>query len=263
MEIIASRVLWSFVFLLAWLAVRGELPALLKALTDRRIAMRLTASAALITCNWLLYVWAVVHGRVVEASLGYFINPLVNVLLGTALLSERLNRAQWSAIGLAAVGVGYLALATGAFPWIPLGLAMSFGLYGLVRKVIRIESLPGLAIETLFLVPLALGYFLSSEAAGTAKFGHAGTLVDGMLIAIGPYTAITLFLFAYGARLIPYATVGVLQYITPTLQLLCGLLVFHEPFEASRALGFSFIWAGLLIYAADGLLRSRGRQAYA
>ncbi|HKT72851.1 MAG TPA: EamA family transporter RarD [Steroidobacteraceae bacterium] len=256
-EIIASRIAWSCVFVLIWLGWRRELSVLRETLGNRRVMARLCLTAALVTCNWLIYVWAVGHGRVVESSLGYFINPLVNVLLGTALLGERFNRVQWLAIAIAALGVVHLTVASGSLPWIPLGLALSFGLYGLVRKVVQIESLPALGVETLLLMPLALGYLFWAHSRGTLSFGHSGRLIDVMLIGSGPFTATALFLFAHGARRIPYATVGVLQYITPTLQLLCGLLVFRESFQSYRILGFSIIWVGLLVYATDGLWRAR------
>jgi chloramphenicol-sensitive protein RarD len=197
------------------------------------------------------------HGHVVDASLGYFINPLVNVLLGIVLLAERLNRAQWAAVVLAASGVAYLTYETGHVPWISLCLAFSFATYGFIRKVVHVEALPGLAAETLLLLPLAIAYLWWCEQSGTGAFGHSTTTIDLMLIGTGPLTAITLFLFAYAARLIPYSTVGLLQYIAPSLQLACGVLAMHESFGRARALGFALIWTALIIYAADGLRRAR------
>jgi chloramphenicol-sensitive protein RarD len=220
-QVIAHRVVWSCVFVLIWTELRGELSTLRATLANRSVVWRLAVTAMLITINWLVYVWAVMNDHVVESSLGYFINPLVNVLLGVALLSEKLNRAQWTAIALAASGVAYLTLVAGRPPWIALTLAFSFGIYGLIRKVVKVESLPGLATETLVLLPVAVVYLLWCESAGTGALGHAGPAVDALLIGSGPLTAITLFLFAYGARLLPYSTVGVLQYIAPTLQLAC------------------------------------------
>jgi chloramphenicol-sensitive protein RarD len=218
----------------------------------------------LITNNWAVYVWAVMNGHVVEGSLGYFINPLVNVLLGVALLSERLTRAQWTAVALAAIGVAYLTIAAGSPPWIALALAFSFGFYGLIRKVVKVESLPGLAVETLLLLPFAVGYLFWCESAGSGALGHARPAVAALLIGSGPLTAIALFLFAYGARLVPYSTVGVLQYIAPTLQLACGVFVLHERFERTRAVGFALIWAALVIYAGESLwLARKQRRAFA
>jgi chloramphenicol-sensitive protein RarD len=260
LQVIAHRVVWSCLLVLVWMVLRGELGEIKSALADRRILWRLTLSAVLISGGWLVYVWAVTHDRVVEASLGYFMNPLVNVLLGVALLSERLNRAQWTAVVLAAVGVTYLGFLSGSLPWISLTLAFTFAGYGLIRKVVHVEALPGLATETLLLMPLAVGYLLWCDAVGSGSFGHAGSAIDALLIGSGPLTAVTLFLFAYGARRIPYSTMGLLQYIAPTLQLACGVLVLHEPFEGRRVAGFALIWAALAIYAGDGLWTARAQD---
>jgi chloramphenicol-sensitive protein RarD len=259
-QVIAHRVVWSCVFVLVWTAMRGELSTLRATLVNRSVVWRLAATATLITISWLVFVWAVMNGHVVESSLGYFINPLVNVLLGVALLSERLTRAQWTAVALAATGVAYLTIVTGSPPWIALTLAFTFGIYGLIRKVAKVESLPGLATETLLLLPFAVAYLLWCESAGTGALGHAGPAITALLIGSGPLTAIALYLFAYGARLLPYSTVGVLQYITPTLQLACGVFAFHERFERTRAIGFALIWAALLLYAGEGLWLSRKQQ---
>src|SRR3984893_3610855 len=260
-QIIAHRIVWSCVFVLGWMYFRGELGSLRAALTNRGVVLRLAVTATLITANWFAYVYGVTHGRVVEASLGYFIGPLVNVLLGVVLLSENLTRAQWIAVALATLGVGYLTFMTGGLPWIALTLAFSFASYGLLRKVVKVEALPGLATETLLLVPFAVGYLLWSESAGVGALGHTGPVTDALLIASGPLTAITLFLFAYGTRLLPYSTVGVLQYIAPSLQFACGVFVLHEPFDHARAIGFAVIWAALVIYAGEGVRLSRRQQA--
>jgi chloramphenicol-sensitive protein RarD len=260
-QVIAHRIVWSCLFVLAWIGLRREFPALRATLADRSLLWRLAISATLITINWLTYVWGVTHGHVVETSLGYFIGPLVNVLLGVVLLSERLSPAQWAAVALAVAGVGYLTVMTGSLPWIALTLAFSFATYGLIRKVVKVESLPGLATETLLLVPFAGAYLLWCESAGIGALGHAAPAVDALLVGSGPLTAIALFLFAYGTRLLPYSTVGVLQYITPTLQFICGVFALHEPFERARAVGFGIIWAALLIYTGEGLRLSRERRA--
>jgi chloramphenicol-sensitive protein RarD len=259
-QVIAHRVVWSCLFVLVWTAMRGELSTVRTALANRSVVWRLAVTATLITISWLVYVWAVTNGHVVESSLGYFINPLVNVLLGVALLSERLTRGQWTAVALAATGVAYLTIVAGNPPWIALTLAFSFGIYGLIRKVAKVESLPGLATETLVLLPFAAGYLLWCESTGTGALGHARPAIEALLIGSGPLTAIALFLFAYGARLLPYSTVGVLQYIAPTLQLACGVFAFHERFERTRAIGFALIWAALLVYAGEGVWLSRKRQ---
>ena len=260
-QVISHRIVWSCVFVLGVLAVRGELTLVRAALIDRGVVLRLAAAAALITSNWVAYVFGVTHGHVVETSLGYFIGPLVNVLLGVVLLSERLTPAQWTSVALATLGVSYLTVMAGGLPWIALTLAFSFAGYGLLRKVVKVEALPGLATETLLLAPLALGDLIWSESAGSGAFGHLGSVTDAMLIFSGPLTAITLFLFAYGTRLLPYSTVGVLQYIAPSLQFACGVFVLHEPFDRARAIGFAVIWAALVIYAGEGLRLSRKQQA--
>lgn len=260
-QVIAHRVVWSCLFVLAWIGIRGEMRTLRTTLVTRSVVWRLAVSATLISLNWLTYVWGVTHGHVVETSLGYFIGPLVNVVLGVGLLSEKLSPAQWVAVALAVAGVSYLTVMTGSFPWIALTLAFSFATYGLIRKVVKVESLPGLATETLLLAPFAAAYLLWCEFAGSGALGHAAPLVNTLLIGSGPVTAIALFLFAYGTRLLPYSTVGVLQYITPTLQFLCGVFVLHEPFERTRAVGFTIIWVALFIYAAEGLRLSRQRAS--
>jgi chloramphenicol-sensitive protein RarD len=259
-QVIAHRVVWSFLIVLGFVALRGELKEVRAALAERRVVLRLALSATLISVNWLVYVWAVAHDHVVDASLGYFINPLVNVLLGIVLLAERLNPAQWTAVALASTGVAYLTSVTGHLPWISLTLAFSFASYGLIRKVVQVEALPGLAAETLLLLPCAIAYLLWCEAAGRAALGHSPRAIDVLLIGSGPLTAIPLFLFAYGARRIPYSTVGLLQYIAPSLQLACGVLAFHEPFERTHAPGFALIWTALVIYAGDGLWRAREKE---
>jgi chloramphenicol-sensitive protein RarD len=259
LQVMSHRIVWCCVLVLAWLAVRGELGSVRAALADPQSRRRLAASATLISVNWIIYVWSVTHGHVVEASLGYFINPLFNVALGVVVLGERLNRAQWAAVGLAVVGVVYLSIVGGRPPWISLALAVSFGLYGLIRKVVKVEAVPGLATETLLLTPFAGGLLLWAEWHGSGALGHAGALVDSLLLGAGLVTALPLALFSYGARRIPLSTVGLVQYIGPTLQFLSGVLVFHEPFPRARAIGFGFIWFALAIYATDGLWRSRSR----
>jgi chloramphenicol-sensitive protein RarD len=263
-QVIAHRVVWSCLFVLVWIALRGELTTIRAALADRGVVWRLAVTATLISLNWLVYVWGIMHARVVETSLGYFIGPLVNVLFGVVLLSERLTPAQWTAVALAALGVGYLTVMAGGLPWIALALAFLFATYGLIRKLVKVESLPGLAAETLVLLPFAAAYLLWCEFSGSGALGHSGPTVNALLIGSGPLTAIALFLYAYGTRLLPYSTVGLLQYIAPTLQFACGVFVLHEPFELRRAIGFTMIWAALLIYAGEGLRLSRKQQvAYA
>ena len=256
-QIMAHRIVWCCLVVFAWLAVRGELGAVRVAIADRVSRLRLTASALLVSVNWLIYIWAVNSGHVVESSLGYFINPLLSIGLGVLVLSERLTRAQWTAVGLAAIGVLYLAIVAGRPPWIALGLAASFGSYGLIRKVVAVEAVPGLATETLLLMPFAAAFLTWTELHGTGALGHSSAGVNSLLLASGLITALPLALFAYGARRIPLSTVGLVQYIGPTLQFLLGVLVYHEPFPPARAIGFVLIWTALVIYAADGLWRRR------
>jgi chloramphenicol-sensitive protein RarD len=256
-QVIAHRVSWSCLFILSWMLARGQLGRLTAILTSPALLSRLMLTALFITCNWLVYVWSVTHQHIVDTSLGYYISPLMNVVLGVFVLHERLNRLQWLAVALAAIAVAYLTVLAGRPPWIAFALAISFSLYGLLRKVISVDALPGLATETLLLLPLAVGYLLWCEAAGTGSLTREHPGISALLLGSGLVTAIPLFLFAYGARLLPYSTVGVLQYIAPSLQLLCGVLFYHESFAAARAVGFMLIWVALLIYAADGLWRSR------
>jgi chloramphenicol-sensitive protein RarD len=258
-QIIGHRIVWSCLFVLAWIAVRRELSTLRTTLADLGLVWRLAVTATLITINWLVYVWGVINGHVVETSLGYFIGPLVNVLLGVILLKEKLTVAQWVSVALAAMGVAYLTIMTGHLPWISLALAFSFATYGLMRKLVKVEALPGLATETILLAPFATAYLVWCEMHGTGALGHDGAAIDALLVGSGPLTAIALFLYAYGTRLLPYSTVGLLQYITPTLQFACGVLAFHEPFDRTRAIGFTAIWVALIIYAGEGLRLSRAK----
>ncbi|MBL8243953.1 MAG: EamA family transporter RarD [Rhodanobacteraceae bacterium] len=255
LEIIAHRVLWCAVSVSLWLFWSEGRSWLRRALAGRRVGRLLIASSLLISVNWGVYIWAVTNGRVVDASLGYFINPLLSVALGVGVLGERLNRVQWSAVTLAAVGVLWLTLSQGALPWIALVLASSFAVYGLIRKQVAVEAVPGVAIESLILTPVALGWLLWLAASQRGAFlaGSAGQ--DVLLVVGGVLTALPLIGFAYGARRIPYSLVGILQYISPTLQLLSGVLLLGEPFGSDRAIGFGCIWLALAVYAQDGWRR--------
>jgi chloramphenicol-sensitive protein RarD len=259
LQVTAHRVVWSLVFVLVWMSARQELSKISAALLRPGVPIRLLASAVLISVNWLAFVWAISNDKVVEVSLGYYINPLLNVLLGIVVLSERLNRLQWVAVGLATAGVVYLTIETGQIPWIALTVATSFSVYGLIRKTASVDALPGLAIETIMLTPLALGYLIWCEANGIGALGHTAAGTATLLFFSGLVTALPLFLFAYGARQVPYSTMGVLQYIAPSLQLVCAVFFFGEPFERGRLIGFLFIWAALFVYAWDGLFRTRRR----
>jgi chloramphenicol-sensitive protein RarD len=209
--------------------------------------------------NWFTYVWAVNAGRIVDASLGYFINPLFSVLLGVLFLRERLRLWQWVAIGIATGGVIFLTLGYGAFPWIAFALAISFGFYGLLRKTAALGALEGLWLETAIMFLPTLAYLVYVELMGTAFFGHAGAVTNTLLAFTGVVTALPLIWFAYGARRVTLATVGILQYIAPTLQFLLGVLVYGEDFTDTRVIGFSVIWTALLIYSFEGIVAGRKR----
>ena len=256
-QIMAHRVIWACVFVFAYLAIKGDLAKVWTALRDARARLLLAASAVLVSINWLVYVWAVANGHVVESSLGYFINPLVSVLLGVFVLKERLNHAQWVAVSLAALGVLWLTVQVGRPPWIAIALALSFGSYGLIRKQVAVDSVAGLGVETLLIAPLMLVYLGFTLVGGTFAFGTLGLKVDVLLIASGALTAIPLVLFAYGVRRVPLSTIGILQYVGPSLQLLTGVFLFHEPFTQTQLVGFGLIWAALVVYAGEGLWRSR------
>jgi chloramphenicol-sensitive protein RarD len=257
LQIIAHRVIWCGLFVGGWLLLRDGPGWLRRALATPRVAPLLVVSGLLIGANWGVYIWAVTHGRVVESSLGYFINPLVSVLLGVLLLHERLNRAQWAAVALAALGVLWLTVMHGALPWVSLFLAISFGFYGLIRKVAAVDAMPGLAIESGVLLLPALAWLAFSEAQGSGAFGHGGWQRDALLAFGGALTALPLIGFAYGARRIPYSLVGLLQYISPSLQLLVGVTLLGEAFSPTQAIGFGCIWLGLALYALDGWRRAR------
>lgn len=257
MQITAHRIVWSCVFVVAWLASRRELTEMWTAVKRNGVLLRLAASAFFIAVNWLGFAWAVNHDHVLEVSLAYFMGPLLNILLGIFVLSERLDRTQWIAVGFAAAGVAYLTFIAGQAPWIALMVGSSFAFYGVIRKTVNIDALPGLAIETILLAPFAIGYLVWCEMQGSGALGHQTTTVDVLLLAGGVVTSIPLFLFAFGARRVPYSTIGVIQFIAPSLQLVCGLVVFGEPFESARATGFVLIWIGLAIYAANALWRAR------
>ncbi|HKP58777.1 MAG TPA: EamA family transporter RarD [Polyangiales bacterium] len=251
LQITVHRMVFCCLFMLGFLQARGVMYEVRVALADPAVRKRLIWSSLLISVNWLGFVWAIGQNRTVEASLGYYINPLVNVVLGVVVLRERLRPQQWLAVACAAVGVAYLTWYAHALPWIALMLAGSFGAYGLIRKTVAVDAMAGLASETLLTSPFAVAYMVYCELQGTGAFlsGDIGTLV--MLALSGVLTALPLWLFAFGARRVPYSTVGLMQYIGPTLSLGVGVFLFHEPFSPGRAVGFAFIWAGCVIYARD------------
>jgi chloramphenicol-sensitive protein RarD len=259
LEIVLHRTVWSLAFLLLILAAMRRFGALAPVLRRPRQLLLFALSALLLSGNWLVYVWAVNNGHVIDASLGYFINPLVYVLLGCAFLHERPRPTQWAAVALAGLGVLWLTWQSGTLPWIALVLAGSFGLYGLMRKTAVLGALEGLALETLLLAPLAVPALALGTLQGHGALAHADAATHGWLLLAGPVTAVPLLLFAAGARRIPLSTLGLLQYIGPTLQLALGLWVFHEPFHPQQLMGFVLIWLALVLYSAEGLWVSRRR----
>lgn len=256
MQILVHRVLWSLLFLAIILTLRHQWKWLGQLRSQPKVMASFVISSLLLSGNWLLYIWAVNSGHVIEASLGYFINPLVNVMLGYLVLKERLRRGQWAAIALAALGVLWLTWQAGQMPWIALILAASFGAYGLMRKTAALGALEGLSFETLILFPFALGYLGWLTMHGENSFlTTTSDTTRWLLVAAGPITAIPLLLFASGARKIPLSVLGLLQYIGPTIQMSLGIFVFHEAFTAARLVGFVLIWSALAIYAAEGMLK--------
>jgi chloramphenicol-sensitive protein RarD len=265
-EVVLQRSVWSLVFVLGILAWQGRWTWLGEALRQPRRVALFTASALLLSCNWLTYVYAVQTGQVVEASLGYFINPLLNVLLGVVLLRERLQPVQWAAVGLAACGVLWLTWHAGRLPWIALALAASFGVYGLIRKTAPLGALEGLALENLLLAPIVV------PALVWWTFFHGGALLQAQpgqpaltfwLLMSGPLTALPLLCFAAAARRLPLATLGMVQYTSPSLQLVLGIWVLHEPFDTQRLLGFALIWSALLLLSINALRQHRSAPATA
>src|SRR3990167_8178857 len=252
LEVVLHRTLWSLVFVLALLAMRRQWAWMREVLRQPRVLGAFALSALLLAANWLTYVWAVNNGHVVDASLGYFILPLVNVALGYVFLHERPRPGQWLAVTVAAAGVLWLTVLTGRLPWIALVLALSFGFYGLLRKVAVLGALEGLTLETVLLAPVTMAVLgvWAWQGRGALVQGDASTL--GWLVLAGPVTAIPLLWFAAGARRIPLATMGILQYIAPSLQLALGVWLFHEAFDVSRLAGFVLIWAALLVYTLEG-----------
>ena len=260
-EILAHRMVWSLVFVAGILTIQREWGWLRHAMHNRRTMLIYTLAAVLLSLNWYTYIWAVNAGFVVEASLGYFINPLVNFLLGVIFFREKLRRGQVAAVVLAILGVIYLTVSYGSLPWISLVLAFTFGMYGLIKKTAALESMHGFSLETIVLFLPALAYLIYRDASGVGAFVHQGLLVTILLILAGPVTSIPLLLFGYAARHIPLSMLGFIQYITPTLQFLLGVFVYLEPFPQARLVGFCMIWLALLLYSLEGVYFNRKLKA--
>lgn len=257
LEVISHRILWSLLFLIPIVVLRGSWRDSIRALRTPRIAGLHLLSGGLLTVNWLVYVWGVNDGRIVETALGYFLTPLVNVALGVLVLRERLRAAQGVAILLAGAGVAVLIVKLGELPWVSLVLAATFGSYGLLRKRSSLGSLSGLTLETALILPLALGFLLWQHAEGVGALGHVGSLQTTLILCAGVITAVPLLLFAQGARLINLATVGLLQYIAPSVQFVIGVTIYAEPLPSERLWAFGLIWTALLLYSVDSLRSAR------
>lgn len=258
-ELIAHRHVWSLVFLVAIVAAQRRFGEIRATFGDARLLARNVISAWFLTGNWLVYVWGVNTGHVIETSLGYFLVPLVNVAAGRFLLHEHLRRAQWIAIGLAAAGVALMIVQLGRPPWIALVLAATWGAYSFMRKQSSLGAVTGLTLETLLLVPIAIAFLLWRHQIGDGALGRVDAWMHVLVLSAGAVTAIPLVMFAYSARRIRLSTLGLLQYIAPSVQLALGIWVYHEPFSRSRMLSFGFIWAALALYTADNLLAQRRR----
>nr|WP_311269679.1 EamA family transporter RarD [Sphingobium sp. WCS2017Hpa-17] len=255
-EIVTQRILWSLLLILAILAVRKGIAPFIAALRDRRLVLPLAGSAIMIGINWLTYVWAVNEGHIVAASLGYFLNPLVNVTLGVLVLKEKLRRPQMLAIAVASVGVAILAASALTTLWISLSLAFSFAFYGLLRKLTPVAPMTGLGVETALLTPLAIAYLLWELSHGGTGFGQDGP-TTALLIISGAVTTVPLVLFAMAAQRLPMATLGLMQYLAPTLQFLSGVLLFGEKLSGGQMASFGLIWVGLILFASDGIATAR------
>jgi chloramphenicol-sensitive protein RarD len=257
-EILLHRVVWSFVVVAGALALRGERGGLAEVRARPGALPRLAAAAVLLSANWLVYVWAVNHGRVVEAALGYYINPLITVALAVVVLREHLRRLQLVALGFGATAVAVLTVAYGRLPWVALVLACSFGGYGFIKKAVPVRALASVATETLVLLPAALGALLILEVRGDAAFLHGSLGRDLLLAGLGVITVVPLALFGAAARRIPLSLLGLLQYLTPTLQLLCGVAILGEPLPPERLAGFVLVWVALAVLTFDVLRGARG-----
>jgi chloramphenicol-sensitive protein RarD len=260
LQVIGHRIGWSFIMLMIVILATKQWTRFRSTLTWRVLGVYLVAGL-LLSLNWLVYVWGVNAGHIVEASLGYFINPLFSVLLGMIFLKERLRPLQWLPVGLAAMGVIYLTWTYGSLPWIALTLTFTFGFYGLVKKLSPLGSLYGLTLETGLVFLPALGYLIFTETTGQGAFGHSGFVSDVLMVGTGVVTAVPLLMFASAARRIPLTMVGIMQYIAPTLQFLLGVLLYKEPFTTTNLIGFSLVWAALIIFWVEGFLAHRAQRA--
>jgi chloramphenicol-sensitive protein RarD len=260
LQVVCHRIIWSALFLALLITARRGWGDVYTAISSRGTVLLLVTTALLIATNWLIFIIAVSHAEVLQSSLGYFMTPFVSVILGVYLLKERLRRLQAIALAFALVGVALITAQQSGPPWAALTLAITFGTYGLLRKVAGVDALAGLAIETFILAPAAAGYLVYAELHGMGSFGHAGAEIDTVLVCAGVVTSLPLLLFAAAARLLRLATIGFLQYLTPTLHFLIAVVLYREPFTAANLASFAFIWLGLLLYSLNALMMVRSSE---
>lgn len=260
MEIVAHRILWSIPVALLLLVAMGQLQDIIRAVRQPRMLAMAALTASLITINWSVYVWAVAHDQVIGAALGYYIGPLVNVVLGGLFLGERLTRIQYIAIGFAAAAVILLTINAGGLPWVSLALPTTFGLYGFFRKSLPMQPLQGFTLEVLILGIPALAYVIWLVSTGQDHFASAGTVDRALLVFAGPFTAVPLILYAAGAKLLRYTTIGLMQYMTPTMLFVFAIFIFGEPFTTIQLIAFVLIWTGLALYTWSMLAAHRKQR---
>lgn len=259
-QILAHRMVWSLLFVAVVLLIRGKWTFVAQLRRDRRRLGLLVLAAVLVSANWGVYIWAVNAGHVVESSLGYFINPLVNIALGVLVLRERLRPVQWLAVAVAAAAVVVITVDYGRLPWIALSLAFSFGGYGLVKKIVAVPALESLAVETAAMAPFALVFLVAVEVHGSGAFGHVALGTNLLLVAAGAVTAVPLLCFAAAARRVPLTVMGLLQYITPLLQFMVGVFIRHEPLPTSELIGFALVWVALAMLGSSEVSQWRRRR---
>lgn len=262
-EILGHRIVWAAVFVVGLVVLMRQWKWLARARREPRLLATAALAALLVAVNWGTFIWASTNQHVVETSLGYFINPLLSVVLAVVVLKERLRTPQWAAVGVGIVAVVVLTVDYGRPPWIALTLASSFGLYGLVKKKLGAPAIEGLAVESTVLLPLALGYLVWLQFSGGNQFGEVSVLHTVLVISSGVVTAIPLLLFAEATNRVPLSTMGILQYVTPLLQLMCGVVILHEPMPAPRLAGFALVWLALAVFTVDGLRNHRRQVAIA
>ncbi|TBL80405.1 EamA family transporter RarD [Paenibacillus thalictri] len=260
MDILAFRVLWSFIFVVIVIGVTRRWKEVRQVFSNRQTTWAIVAGSLLISSNWLLFIWAVNHGQVVETSLGYYMNPLLNVVIAVVFLKEKLNRGQWTAIGLALIGVIVLTVSHGSLPWISLSLALTFALYSVVKKKIKADAMPGLAGETAIVLPIAVIYLLFSQSGEQSAAATLNVFQWVMLILSGAATAMPLYWFALAAKRLPLTIVGLVQYVAPSISLMLGVLVFKETFTTVHAVSFAMIWLALVIFTWSSLVRQSKMQ---